>query len=314
MLGGAFAASQLRIHVRSFVLDENRTLLKSHPQFCAIGADPGQSTREVRDFQNALWADQWSYTKGSPFYQRRLGSLASREISLDAIGELPFTEKDDLRKSQEGAYPFGDYVRCDHDRIVRLHKTSGTTGRPLHLANSKRDVDLIVRVGGRSFYAAGLRPGDRVVHCLNYCMWTGGLTDHLALEAAGACVVPYGTGGTAKLLETIEDIGINAISCTPSYPALLEKILHETSGKKPRDLGLRLGLFGGEAGLDNPEFRSAMEGTWGFSVRNANYGTSEVLSIFGGQCERTNDLHFHGSDAIFLEVSGISAYGTELRV
>lgn len=133
-------------------------------------------------------------------------------------------------------------------------------------------------------------------------MWTGGVTDHLALEAAGACVIPYGTGGTAKLLETIQDLGVSVISCTPSYPALLEKILRETTGKDPHELGLTMGLFGGEAGLDNPEFRSSMENTWGMSVRNANYGTSEVLSIFGGQCERTNDLHFHGSDAIYLEV------------
>lgn len=267
-----------------------------HPEFETLSA------QEVRSVQDALWSEQWSYTKGSAFYARKLGVLASKDISLDELNEMPFTEKDELRASQENASPFGDYVHCEQGRIVRLHKTSGTTGRPLYLANSKRDVDLIVRVGGRAFFGAGLRPGDRVVHCLNYCMWTGGLTDHLALEAAGACVVPYGTGGTPKLLEAIEDLGVNAISCTPSYPALLEKVLRETSGKRPRDLKLRLGLFGGEAGLDNPEFRSGMEETWGFSVRNANYGTSEVLSIFGGQCEQTNDLHFHGSDAIFLEI------------
>jgi phenylacetate-CoA ligase len=133
-------------------------------------------------------------------------------------------------------------------------------------------------------------------------MWTGGLTDHMALEAAGACVIPFGTGNTAKLLETIEDLGVNVISSTPSYPSLLEKILRETSKKRPRDLGLRLGLFGGEAGLDNPELRAAMENTWGFGVRNANYGISEVLSLFASQCERTNDLHFHGSDAVFVEI------------
>lgn len=277
-----------------------------HPEFETLSA------RAVRDYQNALWAEQWPYVRASQFYRRKLGALASRDLSLEAIGDLPFTEKDELRKSQEVSSPFGDYVHCGQDEIARLHKTSGTTGRPLYLANTPKDLDLIIRVGGRSFYAAGLRPGDRAIHCLNYCMWTGGLTDHLALEAAGACVVPYGTGGTAKLLEAIEDLGVNAISCTPSYPALLEKILSETSGRKPRDLRLRLGLFGGEAGLDNPEFRSSMEDVWGFAVRNANYGTSEVLSIFGGQCERTNDLHFHGADAIHLEVQ--DAAGNSLPV
>lgn len=257
---------------------------------------------DARKLQDSLWAQQWPYVKASVFYQQKLGRTFARDIVLDQLAELPCTEKDDLRKSQEFSYPFGDYIRCREDQIVRLHRTSGTTGRPLHLASSQKDVSLVAKVGGRALFAAGVRPGDRVVHCLNYCMWTGGLTDHMALETAGACVIPFGTGNTAKLLEIIEDLGVNVISSTPSYPSLLEKILRETSKKRPRDLGLRLGLFGGEAGLDNPELRAAMENIWGFGVRNANYGMSEVLSLFASQCERTNDLHFHGSDAVFIEI------------
>jgi phenylacetate-CoA ligase len=257
---------------------------------------------DARKLQDSLWAQQWPYVKASVFYQQKLGRTFARDIVLNQLAELPCTEKDDLRKSQEFSYPFGDYIRCREDQIVRLHRTSGTTGRPLHLASSQKDVSLVAKVGGRALFAAGVRPGDRVVHCLNYCMWTGGLTDHMALETAGACVIPFGTGNTAKLLEIIEDLGVNVISSTPSYPSLLEEILRETSKKRPRDLGLRLGLFGGEAGLDNPELRAAMENTWGFGVRNANYGMSEVLSLFASQCERTNDLHFHGSDAVFIEI------------
>jgi phenylacetate-CoA ligase len=126
-------------------------------------------------------------------------------------------------------------------------------------------------------------------------------TDHLTLEEAGACVVPFGVGNTERLLETIADLRITAISCTPSYPALLEQVLRGAN-REPRDLGLRLGLFGGEPGLDNPEFRQRLEDTWGFGARNANYGISEVLSNFASQCERTNDLHFHGADALFAEI------------
>jgi phenylacetate-CoA ligase len=185
--------------------------------------------------------------------------------------------------------------------VVRLHRTSGTTGRPLQLANSRRDVAIIARIGGRAMFAAGARPGDRVAHCLNYCLWTGGVTDHLTLEEAGACVVPFGVGNAERLLETIADLRITAISCTPSYPALLEKILRG-AGRDPRELGLRLGLFGGEPGLDHPEFRQNLEATWGFGARNANYGMSEVLSNFASQCERTGDLHFHGADALFAEM------------
>ena len=267
-----------------------------HPEFETLSAAP------LRRLQEDLWRAQWARVRAtSVFYQLKFQGEPARSPTLDALASLPFTDKDELRKSQESFYPLGDYVACRLDEIVRLHRTSGTTGKPLQLANSRRDVDLIARVGGRSQFAAGLRPGDRVVHCLNYCLWTGGVTDHMTLEEAGACVVPFGVGNSKQLLATIEDLGVTAISCTPSYPALLETLLR-AEGKDPRELKLRVGLFGGEAGLDNVEFRTAMETVWGFSVRNANYGMSEVLSNFASQCDHTNDLHFHGADALFVEI------------
>ena len=267
-----------------------------HPAFETL------TPAEARAVQERLWERQWERVRAnSRFYQRKFADAARRTVGLDALGALPFTEKDELRRSQEGHYPFGDYIACAEEEVVRLHRTSGTTGRPLHLANTRRDVDVIARLGGRAQFCAGLRPGDRVVHCLNYCMWTGGVTDHMTLEEAGACVIPFGVGNTKLLLETIADLRVTAISCTPSYPALLEKLL-VAEGKNPRDLGLRIGLFGGEAGLDNPAFRGALEAVWGFRVRNANYGMSEVMSNFASQCERSNDLHFHGADALFVEI------------
>lgn len=277
-----------------------------HPEFETLPA------AAVRQLQDGLWSQQWQYVRSaSAFYKAKLAADLPETLGLDALQDLPFTEKDELRQSQESNHPFGDYTACSPDKIVRLHTTSGTTGRPLYLANSQRDVEWITRIGGRALFAAGLRPSDRVIHCLNYCMWTGGLTDHMNLEATGACVIPFGVGNTEKLLETISSLGVTAISCTPSYPALLEKLLRER-GKDPRDLKLRLGLFGGEAGLDNREFRDALESKWGFGVRNANYGMSEILSIFGSQSERTTDLHFHGSDAVFVEI--LDANGNRLPI
>ncbi|MDO9403227.1 MAG: AMP-binding protein [Polaromonas sp.] len=258
----------------------------------------------VRTLQEARWAAQWNYLGArSSFYQRKFGARLEKPVTLDGLQELPFTEKDELRISQEASYPMGDYVACDESQVARLHRTSGTTGRPLILANSARDAKDVARVGARSMWAAGLRPVDRVVHCLNYCMWTGGFTDHTILEETGATVLPYGTGQTRQLIESIRDLKMTAISCTPSYPALLENVIQEHfPGLKPRDLGLKLGLFGGEAGLDNPDFRAQMEDKWGFKVRNANFGLSEVLSILGGQTGWTNDLLFHGADIVFAEI------------
>jgi phenylacetate-CoA ligase len=278
-----------------------------HPEFETLSA------AAVRRLQEDSWRNQWERVRTtSAFYQLKFRAVPAQPLTLDALALLPFTDKDELRKSQEDSYPLGNYVACRLDEVIRVHRTSGTTGKPLQLANSRRDVDLIARVGGRSQFAAGLRPGDRVVHCLNYCLWTGGVTDHMTLEEAGACVVPFGVGNSRYLLSTIEDLGITAISCTPSYPALLETLLRE-QGKDPRELKLRIGLFGGEAGLDNFEFRVAMESAWGFSVRNANYGMSEVLSNFASQCDHTNDLHFHGADALFVEIVDAAGNSQAIR-
>ncbi len=278
-----------------------------HPEFETL--DPN----EIRRVQENLWNRQWRYIcSHSKFYQEKLGAIAQRGfLPLDQLIELPFTDKEELRQSQERQYPFGDYLACPSRDVVRLQTTSGTTGRALVLANTANDLSWIARIGGRAFYSSGLRPEDRVIHCLNYCMWSGGVTDHMSLEATGACVVPFGVGQAGKLLDLIRELKITAISCTPSYPALLEERLQEAH-VDPRDLGLRLGLFGGEAGLDNPQFRERLEQTWGFSVRNANYGMSEVMSTFASQSEDTNDLYFHAADAIFPEL--IDARGNSIPI
>jgi len=277
-----------------------------HPEFETL------SELEVRSVQDNAWARQWDYVRASSeLYAASLNGLSNAPRSLDGLQDLPLTDKEHLRASQEQSYPFGTYIACPEEQVVRLHRTSGTTGRALNLANTHRDTDRIAAIGARAMVACGLRPLDRVVHCLNYCMWTGGVTDHMTLEAAGATVIPYGVGNTAQLLDTITELGVTAISCTPSYPALLERSLRER-GQDPRDLRLRLGLFGGEAGLDNPALRETMEHVWGFGVRNANYGLSEVLSTLGSQCERTTDLHFHGNDYLFAEV--LDASGQRLPI
>jgi phenylacetate-CoA ligase len=258
---------------------------------------------ELRPLQEARWASQWEHVRrDSQFYRRKLGSLCDRSLGLDDLTGVEPTSKDELKSSQEAFPPFGDYVACPEDRIIRLHRTSGTTGRGMHLAYTAADAAVVAQTGARAMRSAGLAPGDRVVHCLNYQLWTGGVTDHLILEAAGATVIPFGVGHTLQLINVIRELGVTAISCTPSYPALIEQVLAEETALAPRDLGLRLGLFGGEAGLDNPAFRARLEATWGFRVRNANFGLSEVMSILGSQCEETNDLHLHARDAVFVEL------------
>ena len=210
------------------------------------------SAGALRRHQDGAWPRQWDYVRArSDFYRRKLGKTAAGGLTLDGLQDLPFTDKEEIKDSQAALPPFGDYVACDPTEIVRLHRTSGTTGRGMNLAYTRHDAELAARLGGRAMHAAGLRPGDRVVHCLNYCLWTGGVTDHMILEAAGATVIPFGVGNTRAAHRRDRELGATAISCTPSYPALIEKTLAEEGELNPRDLGLRLGLFGGEGGLDN---------------------------------------------------------------
>ena len=237
-----------------------------------------------------------------PFY-RTLWQGGDIPLQLEDLAQLPLTSKAQLRESQAAEPPFGHYLAASRDSVNRLHRTSGTTGQAMNLALSARDCALTVTVGGRAQHLAGLGPSHSVVHCLNYQMWMGGITDHLTLEATGAMVVPFGVGSTDLLIETIRQVGVNAISCTPSYPAVLEKTLNEHFPQlDPRDLGLKLGLFGGEAGLDDPAFRQRIRDTWGMEPRNANYGVSDVLSNFAAQCEFDTRLHFLAADVLYPEL------------
>ena len=238
----------------------------------------------------------------SPFYRTLwAGRLPPKD--LRELPELPFSDKAQLRLSQAAHSPFGDYLAASKRDAVRLHRTSGTTGQAMNLALSARDCEITEVVGGRAQGLAGLGPDDIVAHCLNYQMGMGGLTDHMTLQRTGAMVIPFGVGGTELLIRTIQELGVTAISCTPSYPAVLERVIAETfPGLKPRNLGLRLGLFGGEPGLDDPALRARITATWGLEPRNSNYGVSDVFCNFASQCEHDTDLHFVAADVLWPEL------------
>lgn len=257
---------------------------------------------DLAAWQTDRWQRQRAWVAESALYRRLWAGRRAPERLADLV-DLPLSDKEMLRASQRQAPPFGGYLRADPDNIARVHRTSGTTGEAMNIALSQEDATDTAVVGARAQAAGGLGPGHRVVHCLNYQLWMGGFTDHTTLEATGATTVPFGVGNSEKLVQTIRELGITAISCTPSYPAVLERTIAEHfPGLKPSDLGLRLGLFGGEAGLDDPAFRGRLESVWGFKVRNANYGVSDVFCNFAGQCELQTDLHFMGLDVMWPEL------------
>jgi phenylacetate-CoA ligase len=253
--------------------------------------------------RQACWERQRAYVATCSVLHRRVYGGRDLPARLEDLAEAPLIDKEMLRESQRRQPPFGDYLAAAPERICRLHRTSGTTGTAMNLALSAKDAHETAVIGGRAQAAGGLGPGHRVIHCLNYRLWMGGYTDHATLEVTGATVVPFGVGETELLVRTIRELGVTAISCTPSYPAVLERVIAERfPGLAPSDLGLRLGLFGGEAGLDDPDFRRRLEATWGMRVRNANYGVTDVFCNFAGQTEIDSDLHFMALDVLHPEL------------
>ncbi|MGA0066916.1 MAG: phenylacetate--CoA ligase family protein [Candidatus Nanopelagicales bacterium] len=256
---------------------------------------------QLAEHRQELWSRQREYVVTRSDLYRELCQGYDVPDGLEDLPSLPLVDKEVLRASQRAFPPFGAYLAADPAAVLRVHRTGGTTGEAMNLALSEADALDTAEIGARAQRASGLGPGDVVIHCLNYQLWMGGYTDHTTLEATGATVVPFGVGNPHLLVRTIRELGVTAISCTPSYPAVLEQVLAE-QGVDPRDLGLRLGLFGGEAALDVPGFRARLEQTWGFAARNSNYGVTDIMCNFAGQCEAQDALHFMALDVLHPEL------------
>ena len=260
---------------------------------------------EQRVIEQDKLASQLDYVyTASPFYQRKFQQVGLTPNDIrnpEDLAQLPFTTKAELCDSQDRDSPFGDYLAAPRESVMTIHRTSGSTGRFLYTALTKKDMEQTNECGARSFWAAGLRPHHTVVHCLNYTLWLGGYTDHRSLETTGATVIPFGVGNSSQLVRLIQDLKIDTISSTPSYPNRLEQVVREELGIEPVELSLKLGLFGGEPGLEIPGLRKRIEGTWGIRASNANYGMSDVLSSFASVCDEANELHFLGQGAVVAQ-------------
>jgi phenylacetate-CoA ligase len=239
----------------------------------------------------------------SPFYRRKLEEAGVRPEHVERLEDLaglPFTTKEELRASQAESPPYGDYVCVDGIEIVRMHLSSGTTGKPLVMPYTERDVATSAEVGARAFWAAGVRPDDTVLHCLSYSFYTGGVSDHAALEATGAAMIPVGLGQSARVLELWRDLRPTALFSTITYPVHLAETAAER-GLDPRSLGLAKLVVTGEPGGQIAATRKRLEQLWGAEVGDT-YGLSEVWGTLAGECEERDGLHFSGQDAALVEL------------
>ena len=153
---------------------------------------------ELAPLQTALWREQVARVEGSSTFFRGLWQGRSPPRTLADMPALPLCDKSMLRADQRAHPPLGSYLACAPEELRRLHRTSGTTGEAMNLALSAEDCEVTATVAGRAQTAAGLGPGHRVVHCLNYQLWMGGLTDHLGLDGP-VVTVAHDWGGPISL-------------------------------------------------------------------------------------------------------------------
>jgi phenylacetate-CoA ligase len=251
----------------------------------------------------------------SAFWRARMTELGVREQDLVPsfpFQQLPPVSKADLLADQTADPPFGRLLAVGPDSIRRIHRTSGTSTTPLFIAMTDHDIADTYASSERAFRFAGMGLGDRIVHCLNFNMWTGGVTDYIPIERTQATAIPFGVGNTSLLLRLIKTLHINAISSTPSYMfALRDRCRHEL-GVEPSELGLRRGYFGGEGLLQVPGVRQAIETDFGMVAIDANYGMSEIQSVIGGEGPERDGLVNHTYGILLTEL--IDADGNPVPV
>lgn len=221
-----------------------------------------------------------------PAYRERmdLAGVAPEQIqTLDDVRRLPFTTKIDLRDH----YPFGLFA-SPMSEIVRLHASSGTTGKPIVVAYTQEDVAVWAEVMCRTFASCGVQPSDVLQNAYGYGLFTGGLGAHYGAETLGATVIPISGGNTERQLMIMKDFAVDAISCTPSY---FLHILDRASqqGIDVKALPLRVGILGAEPWTD--QMRTHIEEAANIKAYDI-YGLSEIIGPgVGCECSAQSGLH-----------------------
>ncbi|MGV8082579.1 MAG: phenylacetate--CoA ligase family protein [Coriobacteriia bacterium] len=231
-----------------------------------------------------------------PFYRAKLDELSIRPrdiTSLEDLRRLPFTERTDLRDT----YPFGLFA-VPMDEVVRLHSTSGTTGKPVVVGYTRGDVNTWTELTARVATAAGVGRKDLVDMAFGYGMFTGGWGMHYGIERIGATVVPAGSGNTERHIMMMRDFGTTVLVSTPSYALYLAEV-GEGMGVDFKTLPLRLALLGGEPCSD--AIREEVERRLSIKAVD-NYGLSEIMGPgVSSECECRCGLHL-AEDHLLWEV------------
>jgi phenylacetate-CoA ligase len=233
--------------------------------------------------------------KNVPFYESKFkqAGITPQDIkSLKDLAKLPTTKKQDLRDN----YPFGLFA-VPLEEVVRVHASSGTTGKPTVVGYTAKDIETWSDLMARDFVMVGVKKGDIFQNAVNYGFFTGGLGVHYGIERMGAMAVPSGVGNTERQLEIMMDFGVTVLHCTPSYALYLAETA-KAKGVVDR-LKLSIGCFGAEPWSD--ESRKELEETLHIKAYDS-YGLSEMMGPgVAFECQEQNGLHIW-EDHFLIEI------------
>jgi len=232
----------------------------------------------------------------SPYYAERFGQAGVSPCEItgrDDITRLPFTTKEDLRLS----YPAG-MLAVPVQQVVRMHTSSGTTGKPTAIFHTQADIECWAELMARCLSMAGATSDDIFQNMTGYGLFTGGLGLHYGAERLGMWVIPAGAGNTARQIMLIRDFGVTCIHATPSYAMHVAERMQQ-EGDDPRSLNLRLAFLGAEPYTE--EMRGKLQDLYGFKAFNS-YGLSEMNGPgVAFECEHQDGMHIW-EDAYLVEL------------
>jgi phenylacetate-CoA ligase len=239
----------------------------------------------------------------SPLYADHFaehGVTPAAFASLEDLRKFPFTAKQMLRDSQAASPPLGRHAGVPMSEVVRVHASTGTTGRPSWVGVTRRDAAAWTDMVARAFRTMGATREDVVLHGAGLTLFVGGLPIRDALERIGSTLVPIGTGASEKAVLALETLGVTALHSTPSYARYLAEYIRGL-GRDPKEFGLRKVFVGGEPGGGEPAFRAHVESEWGAPVTEG-LGNADMAPVLFGEEPGSGGMRFTGGRHVVVEL------------
>lgn len=239
----------------------------------------------------------------SPFYADLFaehGIKPTALVSIEDLAQFPFTTKEQLRESQAASPPLGRHAGVRMADVIRVHASTGTTGKPSWVGVTRSDAQAWTEMVSRAFRTMGATSEDVVLHGAGLTLFVGGLPIRDALENIGSTVIPIGTGASEKAVLALETLGVTALHSTPSYARYLAEYVRGL-GRDPREFGISKVFVGGEPGGGEPAFRAHVEEEWGARVTEG-LGNADMAPVIFGEAPDSGGMRFTGGRHVLVEL------------